>query len=647
MRKNIFLICLALVFSVSSYSQIKKDDVLFTVAGEPVFASEFLRVYNKNLNLVKDESQKDVDEYLKLFINYKLKLAEAKALDYDKKPEYIREFNSYKKQLTKNYLTDSKVTEALVKEAYDRIAYDVKASHVLVRIAEGEKDTIQAYNQILDYRNRLAKDGFDKLKEEIHNGNTIFVEDLGYFSGFKMVYDFETVAYNTEIGEISQPFKTQFGYHVVQVFDKRKSRGEVTVGHIMISNNQKDSTIVPEKRIKEIYKLIEQGDSFEALAKQFSDDKSSANKGGKLSSFKSGQLSSVKFEDKAFEMENIGDISKPFKTDYGWHITKLYGKKPLESFKKLKPSLETKVKRDSRSKLINTAMVNKLKKKYNVIDDKPNLEYFIKALNPSFYSKKWTIPTDLPQDKLLLKIGDKQLTYFHFAEYLKNTQKNSKNRKPFDVIVKEQYEEFVNANVLKYREENLENENEEFAQILKEYREGLLLFDLMQTKIWEGVKSDSVGLENYYQANKSNYKWPLRVDAIVATASKEENIKKVKKLLEKNTTIETINSSLNNGKTQNVIFTTEVMDASHRALPKAFVFEKGVSKIYTDNDAFYVVKVKEILPESIKTLEEAKGRVISDYQTVVENNWLKELENNYKVVVDKKILKKVKSQIYN
>lgn len=585
--------CLAIVFTVNSYSQINKEDVLFTVSGEPVFASEFLRVYNKNLNLVKDESQKDVDEYLKLFINYKLKLAEAKALGYDEKPEYIREFNSYKKQLTKNYLTDSKVTEALVTEAYDRIAYDVKASHVLVRIAEDEKDTLQAYNQIVSYRNRLAKDGFDKLREEIHNGNTIFVEDLGYFSGFKMVYDFETVAYNTEVGEISQPFKTQFGYHVVQVFDKRKSRGEVTVGHIMISNNQKDSTIVPEKRIKEIYKLIEQGDSFEALAKQFSDDKSSANKGGKLSPFKSGQLSSVKFEDKAFEMENIGDISTPFKTDYGWHITKLYGKKPLESFEKLKPSLETKVKRDSRSKLINTAMVNKLKKKYNVVDDKPNLDYFTNALNPSFYSKRWTIPTDLPQDKPLLKIGDKQLTYFHFAEYLKNAQKNSKNRKPFNLIVKEQYDEFVNANVLKYREENLENENEEFAQILTEYREGLLLFDLMQTKIWEGVKSDSIGLENYYQANKSNYKWPLRVDAIVATASKEENIKKVKKLLEENTTIEVINSSLNNSKSQNVIFTTEVMDASHRALPKAFVFEKGISKIYAENDAFYVVKVKK------------------------------------------------------
>ena len=376
MKTNILTFCFLLFFVIFTNAQIKKDDVLFTVENTPVLASEFLRVYNKNLDLVKDESQKDVDGYLTLFINFKLKLIEARALGFDKKLQYIKELESYKKQLAKNYLTDHKVTDHLVKEAYERISYDVKASHVLVKIAEHERDTTTAYATILKFRERLLNEGFENIQKEIHNGKTIFAEDLGYFSGFKMVYDFENVAFNTPVGEVSQPFRTSFGYHVVKIFDKRKSRGEVTVGHIMISNNQKDSIIKPEVRIQEIYKLIQQGENFESLAKQFSDDKSSAKNGGKLAAFKSGQLSSTEFEDIAFNLKEINNISKPFKTDYGWHIAKLLRKNPVPSFEDSKSELELKVQRDSRSKLINTALLDTLKKRYNIQSTNPDLAYF-------------------------------------------------------------------------------------------------------------------------------------------------------------------------------------------------------------------------------------------------------------------------------
>ena len=425
MKIKLGLVMLTALLSVKSIAQINEKDVLFTVNNETVLASEFIRVYNKNLDLVKDESQKDIDNYLELFVDYKLKLQEAKKSGLDKKPNYLREFSNYRKQLAKNYLTDTNVTESLINEAYDRVLYEINASHILIKLSENApaEDTLKAYNQILKLRDRVLNEGFEIVKQEVHNGQTVFAEDLGYFSGFKMVYDFESAAYNTPVGELSQPFRTRFGYHIVQVNDKRKSRGEVEVAHIMISKNNKskDSTQQkPEQRIKDIYNKIEQGEPFESLAKQFSEDKSSANKGGNLSPFSAGQLSSKEFEDAAFSLTKKEEVSKPVETNFGWHIIKLINKKPIESFNNMKGQLELKIKRDSRSKLINDAFVNKIKSQYNVANNTEALNYFNSIINESYFKRKWTIPESLNKEKVLNTIGDTQITYGEFANYLNN-----------------------------------------------------------------------------------------------------------------------------------------------------------------------------------------------------------------------------------
>lgn len=647
MNKYVCFLISLIVFNTVAFGQIKSNDVLFTINEEPVLVNEFLRVYNKNLDLVQDESQKDVDEYLKLFVNYKLKLVEARALDYDKKPTYLREFDGYKKQLSKNYLVDSKVTDALVKEAYDRISNDVNARHILVMIEEHEKDTVEVYNKILGLRERFLKEGFDKVKTSAHNGNTVFVEDLGYFSGFKMVYDFENAAYNTSISNISQPFRTQFGYHVVEVLDKRKSRGEVTVGHIMVANQQKDSTVIPETRINEIYKLIQQGQEFEALAKQFSEDQSSAKNGGKLSPFKSGQLASVKFENEAFHMENVGDISEPFESDYGWHIIKLYKKTPLEPFEDAKRDLEQRVQRDSRSKLINSSMSKTLREKYKVSHENKELYYFQDLIDDSYFNKSWSIPETIQKEKTFVTIGNKTFTYLDFANYLKAAQKGITGKLPPQDLINIQYQAFLDKEVLAYHEENLEFENEDFANILNEYREGLLLFDLMESKIWNAVKKDTLALQKYYEANKSKYVWQERVDAIIVTSVNKQHIESAKKALKSNMSIDEIKTHINTNNQQNIIVTSGLMSKDDQSLPENFVFNKGISEIYEYNKAFHVVKVNEVLPESTKPFEDAQGPVISEYQIIYEENWLKELAGKYKVNMNQELLKKVKAQINN
>ena len=158
-------------------AQISKNDILLTIADEAISANEFLRVYNKNLNLVQDDSQKEVGSYLELFVNYKLKLAEAKVLRYDKDPVYLKEFKSYKEQLIKSYLTDKKVTESLVREAYERTENEVKAQHILVLLDEVEIDTLEAYSKIEAYRERFINEDFEALRKELHDGKSTFVEN--------------------------------------------------------------------------------------------------------------------------------------------------------------------------------------------------------------------------------------------------------------------------------------------------------------------------------------------------------------------------------------------------------------------------------------------------------------------------------------
>lgn len=626
----------------------EKDEVLLEVDGEPVMTSEFLRVYNKNLDLVKDESQKDVDGYLKLFTEYQLKLKEAKRLKLDEDTKYQREFLRYKKQLTKNYLSENKVTDALVQEAYERNNYDVNAAHVLVRLDGNAKDTLKAYNQVLKLRERVLEEGFDAVKASAHNGQSVFLEDLGYFSAFKMVYDFETAAFNTPKGEISMPFRTQFGYHVVMVKDKRKSRGTITAAHIMIALQQNDTLLNPEERINDIYKKLQQGEKFESLAKQFSDDKSSARNGGKLSAFKSGQLSSTIFEDQAFALQNDNDISKPFKSEYGWHIVKRIAYEPIKSFEELKPEIESKVKRDSRSQLINEAMVDALKKRYQISYNPEAKKYFTSLLNENYFARSWRLPEDFEIDKTVFTIGNQSFSYEAFGRHLMSAQRNYVNKKgDFSVVIDKEFDKFFETSILKYREDNLEFENKDFADILKEYRDGLLLFDLMEKEIWNKASKDSVGLEAYYQKHKSKYQWSDRVDVVIATAANEDYAKKALKMMKKGKSEQDIKKALDKDGKKNIIFTKGTYNTNDPKLPSNLKIEQGVSEIYSHNDAFHVIDIKAVLPAGIKTLEEAKGNVINDYQNEIEANWIDSLYKRFKVDVNKKALKKVKAKINN
>jgi peptidyl-prolyl cis-trans isomerase SurA len=648
MQKTFLLLSTACFSFFISNAQIADDDTLLTIASTPVSANEFVRVYNKNLNLVQDDSQKEIDSYLELFINYKLKLTEAKALRYDKDPVYLKEFQSYKNQLTQSYLTDKNVTDDLVREAYDRTTNEVKAQHILILLDEVETDTLAVYSKVEAYRERLVNEDFESLKKELHNGKNIFVEDLGYFSAFKMVYNFESAAYATEVGAVSQPFRTRFGFHVVKILEKRKSRGQVSVAHIMIANTQKDSTLVAKDRIQELHRLLLQGDDFGELAKQFSDDKSSSNRGGELSPFKSGQINSEIFETTAFELNPSNPISKPIQTQFGWHILKYINKIPVKSFEELQPELESQVGKDSRSQLVKAKMLERLLVEYQV--ENPNSKLMNVESNLTYITseKAWEFSKDFDNNLPFLTIKNQSYTYQDFLNFINANQKTNKKEWTTAVVVKKQYASFLEQSVIQYKKDNLESENEEFAHILNEYREGLLLFELMQDKIWEGAKNDSIGLQEFYNANKQNYVWPERIEGSVARSTNAKYIKKVQKYWQKNSSNEAIDEAINKDQ-QNVIFSNGELELDQAPLPKSFNVrtKTPISEVIKENNSFYVVNVKEFKPKSQKTFEEAKGQLIADYQIALESKWTQELRAKFKVDVNESVLAKVNALISN
>lgn len=640
------------LMSFSGVVMAQKKEVLFTVDTTPYYTDEFVRVYNKNLDLVKDESQKDIDNYLDLYLAYKLKVNKAYKLGLDKEPKYINELKSYRGQLSKNYLTDSKVTDELIREAYDRSLKEVKASHILVLVDENAKpqDTLKAYQKIQSIRERILKgEDFGKLAQELSEDPSAKENkgDLGYFSVFRMVYPFENGAFLTKKGEVSKPVKTRFGYHLIKVNDIRDNRGEITVAHIMI-NKPQDASKTNEAfdKIKNIYQKLQQGEKFEDLANQFSDDKTSAQKEGALGRIASGNLNSVAFEDASFSIKNVGDYTAPVETEFGWHIIKLLEKHPVKPFDEVKTDFENRIKRDERSKRIEESMNSKLEKKYKPVVDYKLLNKATELISEEFYQDKFEIPNNIDAfNKTAITIQKKHISGIEFLNYIQAHQNAMQRVKPIEKLKETLVKDFVSSNLNSYYEDNLENEFSEFRYVMDEYKEGLLLFDLMEKEIWQKAQTDTLGLEAFYQKNKDRYKWNERIDAVVASSVKRDFVEQTKKYFEEGKSVDFIKKELNKDAVVNIMIDEGYYEEGNNGIPKEYKLEKGVSKIYKQGDYYYVILGKEIVSSSQKTLEEARGRIVSDYQQYLEENWLDSLKKEFTYKVNEKTFKKVKKQL--
>jgi len=636
----------ALLAIPAFHAAAQTDPVLMTIGGSNISKSEFEKVYKKNNKDVSYDA-KSVREYLELYINYKLKVKEAEEEKLDTSEAFITELKGYRKQLAQPYLTDKEVTDNLVKEAYERMKKDIRASHILFKLPSDAlpKDTLATYNKAMKIRDKIMKGAdFATMAREHSEDQPAAKEnggDLGFFTGMQMVYPFETAAYNLKTGEVSMPVRTRYGYHLIKVTDSRPAQGEIHTAHIMVKtqgSNDKDSVnIAAKQKIDELYAKLKAGEKFEDLATQFSDDKGSARSGGILPWFGTGRMV-PEFEKAAFELKADGDYSAPVRTSYGWHIIKRIERRGIPSFEDKQNELKTLVARDSRAELSKTSLVNRIKKEYGFKETAKSKDEFINSLDSALAKGEYDAAKSAAFNKPLFTIGDKTYTQTDFAAYLAShqTKKGGTDSKKVAMML---YDQFVTESCLAYEETNLDKKYPEFKTLMQEYRDGILLFDLTDRKVWSKAMKDSAGLANFYELHKNDYMWGDRVNAVVYTSANKQIADNVRKLMKKKgTTPSAIADEVNKDSQLNLTVKEGKFVKGDNEMVDSVKWVKGVSPDMNKNGQVVFVDIREVIPPSPKTLDEAKGLVTADYQTYLEKEWIEVLRKKYVVTVNEQVL---------
>tara|TARA_R110001592_G_scaffold363109_2_gene680449 strand:- start:144356 stop:146275 length:1920 start_codon:yes stop_codon:yes gene_type:complete len=635
---------LSSILTVFTVCTISAQTVL-TVEGEQVDQKEFLSIYAKN-NDNPDLSAAALDEYMELFVNYKLKVLEAKNRGMDTLPTFLRELKGYRKQLSKPYLTDTTFESEMIENAYKRMQQEVRASHILLKVESDASpaDTLKVYNKLMGYKRRVEKgESFEKLARAFSQDPSAKnnAGDLGFFSGMKMVFPFEEAAFTTEIGKLSMPVRTRFGYHLIKVVDKRENPGKVDASHILIGLSPKPTEEAKKEafnKIQAIYDRLVSGENFEELATKFSEDKSSAKKGGNLGVFGSGKMVEV-FEEETFKL-NEGEFCKPFLTDYGYHIVKLNKKIPLESLEEVKADIVKRLTSDGRTKMAKVSLVNKLKKFYNYKQDDKALAAVVKAVNNDIFKGTWKLPKG-KWDKTIAEWNENTITQKDFANYLEDVQRETMVQER-DAYIYRIFDVMVNKRIYDYEKDRLEIKYPNFANLMKEYHDGILLFDLTNAEVWKKAVNDTTGLENFYAANANNYKWDTRADVIIAKSETEAELKLVQKMIKKGISVTEIDSTLNAQNKLNLRIEEKKLEKGENKSIDALKWKSGKFGKFTTDKDHTLVLFKSIEPARNKRLDEIKGIVISDYQTELEKNWITSLRAKYNYEIHKDVLHNIK-----
>jgi peptidyl-prolyl cis-trans isomerase SurA len=658
---KLFFTIVSVAFATGVFAQKDNNAILMTIAGEKITKSEFLDVYNKN-NLKKDViDKKSLEEYLDLYINFKLKVKEAESLGLDTTASFITELAGYRKQLAQPYLIDKEVNDNLLQEAYNRMQWDIRASHILIKVAinAAPKDTLIAYNKIMGIRNRIIKgESFAKVAVEMSEDpsakgqaaikNRPYIKgnegDLGYFTALDLIYTFETAAYNTKVGEVSMPVRTDFGYHLVKVTDKKHAMGKVQVAHILVTipaNSTADDSAKYKSKIYEIYNKIKADSSFENMAKQYSDDKASASKGGVIPWFGVNRMV-PEFIDAISKLKNKGNISEPMQTIYGWHIIKLIDRKGIAPLDSIKPELKAKITKDSRSDKSKEAMVSKIKKEYNFNEDKNALADFYKVVNDSISLGKWKVEKAKGLNKTMFTLGDKSYNQQDFAKYL-STQQISRTKEDSFVYVNKMYKKYIEETTINYEDSKLEAKYPEFKSLMKEYRDGILLFEHTDEKVWSKAVKDTVGLQSFYEKNKNNYMWDERLDASIYTCANAKIAKTTRNLVKKGKlTNDDILRQVNKDSQLNLKIESGKYLKKDNAIIDVITWTTGITNDINKDNSVVFVKANKIIPKEPKTLAEARGIITADYQTFLEKEWISELKKKYPVDVNREVFETIK-----
>lgn len=651
--KKFILSCCCLGLAIApAFAQKTVDPVLFSFGNSKVPKSEFLRMYTKNITSQKpDYSEKALREYLTLYSRFKMKVAEAEKVQLDTMPNIQTELGSYKKQLAKTYMTDGEITDKLVKEAYERMKKDVRVSHILLSFPKMDEDTTVIYRRIDSLHQMLQKGmDFSALAAAASDDKPSASKggDIGYFTAMQIPsYPFESAAYQTPVGSFSKPFRTAFGYHIVKKTGERPARGEIQVAQIMLNVRKSEGEageMRAKTRIDSILNALRAGANFETMVERFSDDKFSQNTKGVLATFGVGQMDPA-FEDAAFALKNSGDLSNPVKTEYGYHIIKLISKTPLRPFDTLKTDLKKRVEKDGRIEVAKEQYTYKLKQKLGYKENPAALTELINAIPDSTLRNGTYQGNDYGRfTKKLFEMTGASYTQADFANYIQDFTKG-KIYGAKEITLRSLYKNYAEKALYDYQENKLVDENPEFKNLVTEYRDGIMLFELTDRNVWNKALVDTVGLNSFYEERKTRYQWPASIKATAYKCADEDYAKKVKAAIAdpnnaKAMPDEIVKIASGDGVQNKVYYETGKFEQTR--FKGAMPYKAGQTSPYYRNDdgSYMVVDVKDVFNEPTqKTLSEARGFVISEYQEYLEKQWIADMEARYPVKVNEATLK--------
>lgn len=645
LRAVFFLLCSALTLpTVAQSKKTKSPLVLFTVNKKPVTADEFIYLYKKNhQNPAEDFTSEKIDEYLSLYVNFKLKVEEARKRGLDTTKTFSSEFNQYKDELRKPYLPGNGLADSLAVMTYERLKTEVKASHILIQVKPdaAPADTLRAFNQVSELRKRaLAGEDFGKLASEHSEDPSAKINggDLGYFTALQMVYPFENAAYTTTVGAVSPVIRTRFGYHILRVYDKRHARGEVEVSHIMLRTGEEKNNDQVKNLVFEIHDELQAGANWEELCKKYSEDVSTRDRGGKLQPFGTGGMNNVpEFERIAFELNAPGEISDPLQTQYGWHIIRLEKKLPLKPYAEMATSLKTKVSRDERTQLSKQSLQNKLRKDFGFSENPTAKEALFSKADTSLQKGKWKHPEPVSAEKLFTLDG-KTHTVRDFVTWVYAHQ--GANAFPPSRYLDQLYSQYIDEKMGVLQEDAIIKKNPEYKFLLNEYYEGILLFEIMEKEVWKKASNDSTGQHQYYLAHADKYQAGDRVKAIIYSAAKADVLPHLKALIQAGDEVGIRDYiSKNKIRSESGFYTRK-----DKALLERIPWEKGVHEVQ-NNEMYYLAWLKEILGPGKMSFEEARMSLVSDYQNYLEQTWVTGLRKKYPVKINEKGKKYVFEQL--
>lgn len=497
--------------------------------GDKTFSPDaFFQSFTKNRFSADSAQSLSARQYFDIYTNTRLKLLGAEAQGRDTTSDFKEEMASYREQLAAPYLTDKERVTELTEEAHNRLKQEVHAAHILVAIPQeaSPADTLSAYRAAVAMRGRLLEgSNFGEMAQKFSKDATAKENkgDLGYFTAFQMVYPFENAAYTTPVGQISEPVRTKFGYHLIKVLNRRASRGKLRVAHVMIqvkpdfpAEKKKEAA----QRIQEAYTRLQKGETWEKVVQIYSDDFQSRQSGGLLPVFGVGEMMPT-FEEAAYGLAEANDYSKPVETPYGWHIIRLAEKRPLESFVAMEPALRQKVMTDSRGQQIQRDFTDRLKAQYAIRENPDAWSEMLELADSALLQGTLKVPdtfTGTVENPVLFTIEKEPSTNRMFLDFVKSRLVARPTGSDPKIVLRSYYNDFLARRLLDYERGILEIKYPEFKALMNEIREGVLLSQVMDEQVWQRSLDDSTGQRRLYEQTIDQYQYPARARATVIQA---------------------------------------------------------------------------------------------------------------------------------